>query len=114
MLHAKVQLLNSSDVIRLKQKQDWMFWLARRPVIKAAADITKNLFIYQTGKAQNEATWMSVGDGYDNGRQDAQVPLYQLIASPKSEAGLVCTVFTPASTRNGAIWFGTIIFRECC
>ncbi|WP_295651256.1 BatA domain-containing protein [uncultured Mucilaginibacter sp.] len=89
MLHAKVQLLNYNDVIRLKQKQDWMFWLARRPVIKAATDIAKNLFIYQTGKAQNVATWMSVGDGFDIGRQDGQVPLHLLITSPKSDAGLV-------------------------
>jgi len=89
MLHAKVQLLNSSDVIRLKQKQDWMFWLARRPVIKAAADIAKNLFIYQTGKAQNVATWMSVGNGFDIGRQDGQVPLHLLITSPKSDVAMV-------------------------
>jgi len=89
MLHAKVQLVNYSDVIRLKQKQDWMFWLARRPVIKAAAEIAKNLFIYQTGKAQNEATWMNVGDGFEIGRQDGQVPLHLLITSPKSDVPLI-------------------------
>jgi hypothetical protein len=85
----KVQLTNYSNAPQIKQKQDWLFWLSKRPVDKVAAALASNLLIYQTGKAQNTSSWMSSGNGFEVANKSEQVPLYQLIASPKKDAGLV-------------------------
>jgi hypothetical protein len=84
----RVQLTSYSNAVQIKQKQDWVFWISK-PVDKAASAIAYNLLVYQTGKAQNEASWFGAGNGFEVADKGGQVPLYQLIAAPKKEVGLV-------------------------
>jgi hypothetical protein len=85
----KVQLTSYTNAPQIKQKQDWLFWISSKPVDKAASALAVNLLIYQTGKAQNTPSWMSSGNGFEVANNGEQVPLYQLIASPKKDAGLI-------------------------
>lgn len=75
--------------MQVKQKYNWLFWLANKPVEKAAPDMASNLFIYQTGKEQNTASWLSGGNGFEVANYGAQVPSYKLIPSPKNAGRLV-------------------------
>jgi len=85
----KVQLAYYNNAMQVEQKYNWLFWLANKPVEKAAPDMASNLFIYQTGKEQNTASWLSAGNGFEVANYGAQVPSYKLIPSPKSDADLV-------------------------
>jgi len=85
----KVQLAYYNNAMQVKQKYNWLFWLANKPVDKAAPDMASNLFIYQTGKEQNTASWLSTGSGFEVANYGAQVPSYKFIPSPKNGAGLV-------------------------
>ncbi len=85
----KVQLAYYNNAMQVKQKYSWLFWLANKPVDKAAPDMASNLFIYQTGKEQNAASWLSAGNGFEVANYGAQVPSYKLIPSPKNGASLV-------------------------
>src|SRR5476651_143293 len=85
----KVQLAYYNNAMQVKQKHNWLFWLANKPVDKAAADMASNLFIYQTGKEQNTASWLSAGNGFEVANYGAHMPIYKLIPSSKNDAGLV-------------------------
>jgi hypothetical protein len=85
----KVQLAYYNNAMQVKQKYNWLFWLANKPVDKAASDMASNLFIYQTGKEQTASSWLSAGNGFEVANYGAQVPSYKLIPSPENGARLV-------------------------
>jgi len=85
----KVQLAYYNNAMQVKQKYNWLFWLADKPVDKDAPDMASNLLIYQTGKEQNTSSWLSAGNGFEVANYGAHMPIYKLIPSSKNDAGLV-------------------------
>ncbi|MBW4888291.1 BatA domain-containing protein [Mucilaginibacter sp. HMF5004] len=74
-----VKLVNYTNALQVKQKQTWLFWLAKKPVDVPAAQLADNLFVYQTGKEQVVNSWLG----------NVQVPVYKLIISEKKDEQIV-------------------------